>query len=218
MSFLDQLRPILGTLEDDAIVETLSNIPIIADDLTSLISSLNLDALETAVDDAIAVVDGALDPAARAAAIAAALDDLDGITASATGTVVSVGLTAATNANVASTATASRVERPRPLRADSDPILFMHPPHVESPVRTPTLVETTGGGFIGTSQHKDRMSANPCSHIRSGRFSLVCGRNNPTSGVARCEQPTDRSTSHHRHPASTVAIDRERPAPKENHR
>ncbi|MBU2991588.1 choice-of-anchor L domain-containing protein [Octadecabacter sp. 1_MG-2023] len=100
MSFLDQLRPILGTLEDDAIVETLSNIPIIADDLTSLISSLNLDALETAVDDAIAVVDGALDPAARAAAIAAALDNLDGITASATGTVVSVGLTAATNANV----------------------------------------------------------------------------------------------------------------------
>ncbi|WP_281276203.1 choice-of-anchor L domain-containing protein [Aliishimia ponticola] len=100
MSLINQLRPVLSALEDNGITEALSSLPMIADDLTGLIDSLDLDDLDTLIDDALAAAESLVDDEARAAALAEALDDLDGITASATGSEVTVALTAGTDAVV----------------------------------------------------------------------------------------------------------------------
>lgn len=100
MTLASELAAVFDTLENEAVQQALDDIPIIADDVTSLVDSLDFDDLETAISAAVAAAEALTDAEARATALAAALNGLDGITASATGTDVGVTLTAGTDANV----------------------------------------------------------------------------------------------------------------------
>lgn len=100
MTLTAQLQPVFDLLADEAIAPALETLPLVGDDLSGLVASLDLDDLHATIDAAIATAEALADPAMRATAIAAALNDLDGISATATGTEITVTLTARTMAAV----------------------------------------------------------------------------------------------------------------------
>ena len=100
MSFSSKLEPIITALASEAIAPALANLPLVGEDLSALLDQLDLDDIKATIDSAVSSAEALADPANQAAALAAALDDLDGIAASAAGTVVTVTLTADTAAMV----------------------------------------------------------------------------------------------------------------------
>ena len=100
MSLSSRLAPVIDALEGEALAPALANLPLLAEDLAALIADLDLAEVEAAIAAAVAAAEAVAAPDERAAALAAALDGLDGISATAAGTVVSVDLTAATAATV----------------------------------------------------------------------------------------------------------------------
>ncbi len=94
MPVAPQLSALFALLRDEAIVPGLSDLPIVGTALDALPELLDFDELQDEIAAALAAVDDLADPAAQATALAEALDDLDSVTATATGSVVDITITA----------------------------------------------------------------------------------------------------------------------------